>query len=291
MATGYFLWQKECDIKKIQKQIMKIFKLTIAANLLFFIWNILLLLIDKKSIGAYIRGFFSLYNLKNTIIFDDSYFSGHLWYLSALLYLLLLYYFVLKTNTLHIFRKVIIVLLAIDLIFGKYALVFFGKEFPYQYVRNFLFVGFPYFLIGGILKERCKIIEKKIIPQWIFLMAALFFWATSVLEKYLLLKYKVSATREHYLSTSFLVIIIFIFLIQYRDWLKDSIFEKIGREDSLNIYIIHPIVIAILSRNVHIQNALIQKIYFYIAPFMVFMISIILSVCWKKVKAVVVQIN
>ena len=35
-----------------------------------------------------------------------------------------------------------------DLILGKYSVLLLGREFPYILVRNFLFVGIPYFCIG-----------------------------------------------------------------------------------------------------------------------------------------------
>ena len=284
MATGYFLWQKKVDLKKIQTQICKIFKMVILTNLFYLIWNIVLSFIDRKSIFEYIAGFFSLYNLKNTILFDASYFSGHLWYLSALLYLLIIYYFILKTNTLHYSRKIIILLLLIDLVLGKYSIVLLGREFPYQYVRNFLFVGLPYFLIGGILHENIERLERKKMSRLVIVLLCAFFGGTSVLGKYVLLRYHVSATREHYLSTTFLVFAIFVFLLQYKDWFKDSFFEKAGREYSLIIYIIHPIIIEILERIVVINNNLIEKLYINLAPIIVFVFSYFLAVVWTKMK-------
>lgn len=45
------------------------------------------------------------------------------------------------------------VLLLTDLAFGTYSIVLWGWELPFYYVRNFLFVGLPYFAIGTMIKK------------------------------------------------------------------------------------------------------------------------------------------
>lgn len=41
----------------------------------------------------------------------------------------------------------------VDVVFGKYGILFLGVDTPVCYLRNFLFVGLPYFSIGMLLKK------------------------------------------------------------------------------------------------------------------------------------------
>ena len=59
-------------------------------------------------------------------------FSGHLWYLGALLLVLLIAKAFRKSNLEHYVFPIIPVLLAVDLVFGKYSLCIWGREFPVE---------------------------------------------------------------------------------------------------------------------------------------------------------------
>ena len=54
------------------------------------------------------------------------------------------------------------VLLAGDLIIGKYSLLLFGREFPAFYSRNWLFVGVPYFSLGMLIRKHLPSIKERI---------------------------------------------------------------------------------------------------------------------------------
>lgn len=45
-------------------------------------------------------------------------------------------------------------LLIIDLMFGKYSLLLWEQEFSYIHLRNFLFMGLPYFGLGACIKAK-----------------------------------------------------------------------------------------------------------------------------------------
>ena len=59
------------------------------------------------------------------------------------------------------------ILLLTDLILGKYSLLFLDREFPVIYVRNFLFVGLPYFALGACLKKYSDKISKIKYYYWL----------------------------------------------------------------------------------------------------------------------------
>lgn len=129
MITGYFYNKTD---KKPFKQIKKVIILIILSNLLYFIPDIL----KNENISTV----FSLKNILSFIIFNESPFAGHLWYLNALLYVLIIVYFADKLKVRKFLYYAIPILLAIDLILGKYSILLFGQQFPYIIIRNFLFV-------------------------------------------------------------------------------------------------------------------------------------------------------
>ena len=101
-----------------------------------------------KSILISLEETITVKSILKFILLNESPFSGHLWYLGAVFYVLIIYAI---ADRIHI-RKLIYVgtpiLLLVDLVFGKYSMALFGREFPYILVRNFLCVGIPYFSSG-----------------------------------------------------------------------------------------------------------------------------------------------
>ena len=160
--------------------------------------------------------------------------------------------------------------------------ILFQREFPYIYVRNFLFVGIPYFCIGDLFykhKSRLNRCRKRFLIAMIIL-----FSATSFLERYILVSAGLNATRDHYISTTFLSIAVFGLTLGLPEKQPNMrFFAKIGRKYSTWLYILHPIVIAILG--IVIKRVGIYSGYQYVAPVAVFAVTlmglVILERCRK----------
>ena len=162
-----------------------------------------------------------------------------------------------------------------DLLLGKYSVLILGTEFPVVYVRNFLFVGIPFFTIGMWLREK----EGFVIRDGMRNMSAaivLLFCMTTLLEKYFLVTHDCNATQDHYLSSTFLAIAVFLFFVNTQS-ANETGMSKVGRNDSLYIYILHPIFFSFFSViNGHLPDEW-NTIYSYTAPVMVFGITCIFS--------------
>lgn len=259
-------------------QIRKIVGLMIFSNLLYAFWKSLKAFASGIEVIDYWRSVINIENIIKFIFLNESPFNFHLWYLGAVLYVLIIMYFV---RWLHIERILFLVtplLLVMDLVLGKYSLLILGREFPYLIVRNFLFVGIPYFMIGKFLSMHWKEDGKWI--KEIIIIGIFIFSITTLLERYLLVKTELNTTRDHYFSTTFLAIAVFLlFLIEFPHNQNNRLeitAAKIGREYSTGIYVIHPIVITILS-------SIMKKVGFYrlyslIAPFAVFIVSILIMI-------------
>ena len=188
MVSGYLLYNKDNIGKpRLKRNAVRVLKIILWSTLLFAVFKEFAELVLHKQL--YVP---SVNQLFDFIFFNENPFAFHLWYLGAYLYVLIIVYFVDKFDKWKYLFALIPVLLLGDLLLGKYSLVTLGKEFPVVYVRNFLFVGLPYFAIGAWLKAR----ESQLfsINKYLWWGGVMVFTLTSFLErkrgKYLDLEYK-----------------------------------------------------------------------------------------------------
>lgn len=276
MITGYYYsYTKERNREK--NQLKKIFRLFVGSNLLYFIWSLLIALVSGKSVITTLSNEFNMKSILKFVLLNDSPFSGHLWYLSAILYVLLIIYFFEKKWNRQKLYPIVPFLLIADLVFGKYSLLLFGQSIPYVYVRNFICVGLPYFLIGDWIYTR----NIKTKPNKALIFIFLFSF-TTLAERFLLGAFSVNAERDHYISTTFLAVFVFLLAIQHKNMYKNkalSTLSYIGANFSTSIYILHPIVIYVTAKAIAYVSRYIQLdlVYSYIAPFVIFTLTTILS--------------
>lgn len=251
--------------------------MAVEANILFFIWNIALDILRREDIISYIQSIFTGKNIIEFLALNESPLAGHLWYLGAILYVLVIVLLVDKLNCRKILYYLAPVLLIADLIFGKYSLLIFHQEFPYILVRNFLCVGIPYFCIGNLIREkRCS-------EKWnrkIFQVLIVVFTITSLAERFVLVSAGLNATRDHYLSTTFLAICLFVYALK-SNWHNKEL-TVIGRKYSTWLYIIHPIFITVFS--IVTGKLGIKSIYRCVAPIVVYCATLVFLIILQKVK-------
>ena len=276
MITGYF-YSDTVARHKEKHQIKKIGGLIIEANMIFFIWNIALNVLRGENIVAYIRSIFTGKNIIEFLALNESPLAGHLWYLGAILYVLVIVLLVDKPNCRKLLYYLTPVLLIADLAFGKYSLLIFHQEFPYILVRNFLCVGIPYFCIGNLIREkRCSEKWNRKILQVLIVV----FTITSLAERFVLVSAGLNATRDHYLSTTSLAICLFVYALK-SNWNNKEL-TVIGRKYSTWLYIIHPIFITVFS--IVTGKLGIKSIYRCIAPIVVYCATLVFLIILQKVK-------
>lgn len=148
MISGYLLYKDGgIGTERIKRNLIHVAKITLWATILFVFW--------KEFTSIKQGGFLpSTKQMIKWVVFNDCPFGFHLWYLYAYLYVLMIIMVIDKHRLWNWLFVSIPILLLADLAFGKYSLVVFNKEFPYILVRNFLFVGLPYFALGALLRTR-----------------------------------------------------------------------------------------------------------------------------------------
>ena len=296
MITGYFYIDTVKRGRELY-QIKKIFILVVSANLIWLLWDAFCAAI-RSGMGSFFNRF-TVKNLLKFLILNESPFSGHLWYLGAILYVLII---VLIADRLHC-RKIIYFLIPLlligDLAFGKYSIVIWGQEFLYIIVRNFLFVGLPYFCIGQIIRNG-KIFRRirEIRKSYLCLIICIFA-ATSLMERFILVCTGMNAIRDHYISTTFLAVAVFMFFLKGNE--SDNIIASdrqnenkvmrvlriIGRRYSTWLYILHPMFITCFG--FWAEKTGVYSIYRIIAPFMVYVGTLIFLVLVEQVKKLFIR--
>lgn len=281
MISGYFYCSIVNNDREF-KQIKKTLLLVLGANLLYFVYGLGSAVIEGTA-AEYFAECFSIKSIFAFLALNESPFGFHLWYLGALLYTHLFVAFLRKF--VHRWEKLLYIitpfLLVADLVLGKYVLLFFGRELvPYIIIRNFIFVGIPFFSVGLFInrhQEMLSSVKKHTVILWI---AAILFTLTTCLERFMLISLNANGKRDQYISTFLLVVVLFlIFDDPVWNSRKIGFLKKIGREYSLMIYIIHPIIKWGLLRMIGDLS-----IYKYLCPFLVFAGSIAFSALYYMAK-------
>jgi len=303
MITGFF-YEETVNKNRRLEQIRKILKYILFSNLIYLVFaftpTIVQTLLSHNSglLSEKLSSVFSFQSLGNFIFFNESPFASHLWYLNSILYVLIIAMICTKFNIFRVLYIVTPLLLIADLLFGKYSIAVFGREFNIYYVRNFICVGLPYFVIGNVIYKLKHRLNKK---TNILILTICFFILLGFAEKYILLHYGINATRDQYITTTPLAVSIFILFMQMQN-VRYNWFNQVslwGKNHSLIIYIIHPMIIfaiGIMQKILFLAEPLIKRTVsnkisldiisplssVYLIPLIVFIISLIFSVIYKK---------
>lgn len=276
IISGYLLFDKQgINPERLKRNFIHVGKISFWATVFFCIFKEALNIISKGIIWSP-----TLKEMIAWIFLNENPFGFHLWYLFAYLYVLLVIMIINKYSKWQVLYYMIPLLLMTDLVFGKYSLLLWNWEPPYIYVRNFLFVGLPYFTIGTIIKKKTF---DGVSPTMRYLLigGVLFFTLTTYLEKYFLIYLDKCAVREHYFSSTLLSVCIFLLALSYKISRK-SLFSTIGEKDTLHIYIFHPVFITCCS--IFFQRVHLHEAYMYVAPFVVLVSTLVFIKCIRKAK-------
>lgn len=269
MLSGFFYNRAVAS-----RQIKKLLLLLVSANTIYLVWK-LGIAIAKDELSLWIGKTFTIKNIAKFLILNDNPIQSHLWYLGAALYvtfiITVMSRFLGDDKCKTLLYIVTPILLIGDLVLGKYSLLIFHRELPYIIVRNWLFVGIPYFTIGIWIQDHIKHILR--LRYWMLVAIIMIASLTTILEKYLLVLNNADAARDHYLSTTILAISVFLLFLLYVNT-EDNCISRIGRNDSTWVYILHPIVIPLFDALV--RNCGIDKIYDYTRPFIIYIVTIVI---------------
>lgn len=277
MITGYFYRITQLQRREVS-QIRKILNLTIISNLLYFLKSGLLAVLRDGSPFPFLLSLTNSKMWMDFLLLNESPFSGHLWYLGAMLYVLALIWFFEKKWTREKLYPLIPLLLTGNLLLGTYSASIFGFNLPNTYSRNFLFVGLPFFLLGDYISGR-----KKNLSTFALICVAILAAIGTHLENTWLMGCGVPFNSELYISTIFLSVSLFFLVVQNTTAFQHRFsiaFSRFVKPLPVYIYICHPIIDDFIYKFLTIIGSklpLLPRIYHYCSPIIVFAASTIFA--------------
>ncbi len=284
MISGYFSYGVSFD--KLKKRCARILKLTILANIIYFIWDICVEYISGASVILWIRDNCALKKLLVLILTNESPFRGHLWFLGALCYaylawLVWLMYVeksgqhlakILRKNKIGYMFAISLLLLVMNIAGGE-MLTFFGKNIQIPYIRNWVFTGVPFFGIAYCIHAYEESIFTRIKPRSMFII-----FLVSVLLN--IVEVWFMPPSGVYITTIFVNISSFLIALRSKE-LKSPMLVKLGGfadRYGLWIYVLQIMVIKSMRRIYEIAGIGDTAVIDYLRPFIALMLSFITAV-------------
>lgn len=268
MITGFFYRNIEKK-GKVGLQIKKVIILILIANIIYLFWNLLVAQDHNINLISYLKNAITKKSIIQCFVFNESVFGYHLWYLNAILYTLIIIFIAKKINVIRYIYWLIPILLLGNLIFGRYAVFIFEKEIPVTFGRNAYFVGIPYFMMGIVVNKNFEKMKK--ISRNMLIFGIILFSFTTILEAFVFSYFGIDVQGDHYISTFFLTITVFLLFAIYFQTNKNPVLKwaaAIGREYSTWIYILH--LIFVTGFEVAFDKLGMTNVFYYISPIIVF---------------------
>ena len=227
IVTGWHLYRdnKEDALLAAKKTLFKMIKFTFYSLVFISIVNSIVCLIQNKNIFEW----FILFNKKKTlfefVVFNRGvFFSSIVWYLLALLYSLIIYIILIKTNLL---KKSY--LLIIPLIIGN-LIINYCFDLKWFITGNWLFTGLPFLLLGSYLRTSrwWRKVPTKI--SWTFIIIGVIM---------ALLEAKLFPLEFIYFSTLLIVFGIVTLVLKDNKFKCNKLISDFGAKCTAYIFVIH----------------------------------------------------
>lgn len=283
VITGYFLVDS-LRKNKLKGQLFKTLQLFFTGWFLYLIWE------GAKAVhrGTVLeygitqfhpKALFELFFLCHPQV------GGHLWFLLAQFWGLLLIGILYEKHCMQILYPWMILGWLALLIFGKYSVLFFHTDITMFYTQNAICVAVPFMAMGMCLRKNRKILMQAVSVQKniIYLCLSYFF---ALAERACLLHFQIMGSRDFYIGTIFFVWWLFVLAIRFPNISRLQSIAMIGRNYTAGMYIIHIWVLDIVEKvtnNIFVVyplNTLICHTKFLI----VFLLSLGTVILWKKIQ-------
>ena len=284
MVSGYYSYG--ASIPKIRKRTIKILGLTILVNVIYFIWDIAMEFFSGASVPDWLRQNCSLKRFLVLLLTNESPFRGHLWFLGALTYsylflLVLLIYIekgrgriarIIKENLIKFMFSLSVLLLILNLAGGEF-LTFYGKNIQIPYIRNWLFMGIPFFSLAYCLHAYEEHIYRRFGTGEICLIFTVLL-LINIVEVWFM------PQSGLYITTIFVNIAAFILALRF-PVIKLPILVRLGNladKYGLWVYALQIMVIKSLRRLYGQWGIADNAVILYLSPFIALVISFVISI-------------
>jgi len=273
MISGYYVFDK--DNAGVKKSIKKTFLLFLAANIVYFVFNLFTSLIGAgEGVTANVSRLTDLKKWWELLAFNKPMFpyTIHLWYLSALLYCYIFIFLINKTRLRKFIYILIPVLPFVSLIAGNF-MTDLGITNQAVLREDWIVEGMPFFLLGDLIhKYQVAILEKAKKMPAILVLIMIFGAALKLLEIYVF-----SIPFELCVGIYILVIPLFILALLYPEKFSGSVMANIGKKYSSYIYLWHMMLLAIISGVAKKIGILEHIIFGYSRPILALPLSFVVA--------------
>lgn len=259
MISGYFLmnenglWHRE----KIRGYIRKMISIWITIDIIYILLSSILF----KEYSPFHGTNLNTYNLLKTIsleVFFGGQFCLPLWYITAYVWTLVIISFWKRRIPTSIYLSFIIGLLCLNLILGAYDFLLPFKPWqPFSNINVFT-TALPFVMLGGFVKLHLYKLQQLTTKKIYILLVGLSYAEVAIL--WLL----GSKDGDVFMMTPLLSMMIFVGFIFHPTLGKNTYLTFIGRELSLNIYLLHYLIIWIVGGICYYLQINIRSIEFLI---------------------------
>lgn len=241
MISGYFMLNAYGQITsdKLKRSLLKILNITFWVNILYILYWV----VSVRENQQYLAVFTNPKILIQLILYGDTFCFG-LWYLTAYIEVLLIIWLFTKLRALSVIYWLIPIGLLINLFWGTYSHLHTDTMFNGFYNRNVFTIGLPCVAIGILIRKyqhRLKLSSVALIITTLLLHGATYFECLYCIRPYIMRYGDIAIT------TIPLSIAVFLLFLHIEKFGGCKILNNIGKYHSLNIYLIHILLIWIIS--------------------------------------------
>lgn len=267
MVSGYFSYGRGRET--VRRRLKKTFWLFLFANAVYFLWKLVMLASDKELTAGAVSRLFSLTALKKLLLWNQSPFIYHLWFVGALLYCYLFYGLLVRWKAEERVYFLIPLGIGANLILGE-GLTALGHHIPVACVRSFWLTGLPFFLWGHWFagKERRDGLQ----VSGKVCVGAIFLGALMSMAEML-----ISGGAELYAGSVLMSFGMFALALGYPEFGKGGFLARVGEQDSGNIYLWQIIVYNSTTLLAYYAGIRGHKLYQWLMPLWVCLVSLMLA--------------
>ncbi len=241
MISGYFLLNSSGDVNpdRIKRAVVKMIKIIVGINIIYAgYWLIHAIPKDNFSL------FTSLDSWIRFILYGDT-FCYALWYLECYLEALLIIWGLTQIKQIKLLYWLIPIGIILNLCFGTYVHLFSDNAmYNGFYHRNVFTIGLPCIALGMLIRRyqhRLTFSPSKILIVIVALLGLAYWECLGFLKKYIM------TYGDVVITTIPLAIAVFLLFLNCDELGRCRWINSIGRRHSLNIYLIHVLIIWIMS--------------------------------------------
>ena len=240
MVSGYFCFRgDDTEFVRTGKKIRHVLKLMLVAFPVCCLWELIQNHIDGASQKEWLEALVSGEHIRQFLLYNNSsQVKWHLWFLPALLYCYLLFALTARFRLCKQAYVLIPVLLLIHFGMEEFSTFLFPeKHFRVMQFRNYLFTGFPFFMLGHLIHRHQEKLEAWFAGKKVLLLYGMAAGGGIVS----LLEYRYFGKLELFLGSVF----IYLFHLCVADILKD-VAVAAGIEKNLLYLWMRPVMVCVL---------------------------------------------